>query len=291
MLDDDTPGPMRPAHASDRSGQKGLWCWLLFRALLRGSRDTDVVGAQGQAGPPAACCDQSISRAGFPPPRSSRTRTPCRPDLTASPGPRSTSPQCGGVPGDGDAGASGPNDRGRRGDEVFISCRHWSAPAVRRVPGRDRVAAALPAVPPGRVRGHAPRRTVRHLLGRRRPRRRPHHVRWQITEQIYRKARAAQMQGRHAEYRSKPKTRAGEDRVVDLDAISTKVLRTWQKTQAAERDAWGSDYAEPADVGESELGAKQPERFAGSARDPEVRSPTIPQQIARPTTSIDQIDP
>ena len=56
------------------------------------------------------------------------------------------------------------------------------------------------------------------------------------------------MQGRHAEYRSKPKTRAGEDRVVDLDAISTKVLRTWKKTQAAERDAWGSDYAEPVDV-------------------------------------------
>jgi integrase len=37
-------------------------------------------------------------------------------------------------------------------------------------------------------------------------------VRWQITEQNYRKARAAEKQGRHGEYRSKPKTRADEDR-------------------------------------------------------------------------------
>ncbi len=51
-------------------------------------------------------------------------------------------------------------------------------------------------------------------------------VRWQITDQNYRNARAR----REAEasppvYRTKPKTRAGEDRIVDLDAVSTEVLR------------------------------------------------------------------
>lgn len=73
-------------------------------------------------------------------------------------------------------------------------------------------------------------------------------VRWQITEQGYRRAKAAEKQGRHGEYRSKPKTRAGEDRVVDLDAFSVTVLRAWHASQSAEREEWGSAYAEPADV-------------------------------------------
>jgi len=73
-------------------------------------------------------------------------------------------------------------------------------------------------------------------------------VSWQITEQGYRKARAAEKQGRHGEYRSKPKTRAGEDRIVDLDAISIKVLRTWRSRQAAERKEWGDEYADPTDA-------------------------------------------
>ncbi len=73
-------------------------------------------------------------------------------------------------------------------------------------------------------------------------------VSWQITEQGYRKARAAEKQGRHGEYRSKPKTRAGEDRIVDLDAISIKVLRAWRNEQAKERDAWGNEYADPTDA-------------------------------------------
>jgi integrase len=73
-------------------------------------------------------------------------------------------------------------------------------------------------------------------------------VRWQITEQGYRKGKAAEKQGRHGEYRSKPKTRAGEDRVVDLDSVSTAVLRAWRREQAKEREAWGSEYADPTDV-------------------------------------------
>lgn len=73
-------------------------------------------------------------------------------------------------------------------------------------------------------------------------------VRWQITEQNYRKAQAAKKEGRHTEYRSKPKTRAGEDRVVDLDAISIKVLQRWRRAQTTEREAWGSDYADPVDA-------------------------------------------
>jgi integrase len=72
-------------------------------------------------------------------------------------------------------------------------------------------------------------------------------VRWQITEQNYRKAIAAQKHGRPAKYRTKPKTRAGEDRIVDLDAVSTEVLRAWQKQQQQERDEWGTDYHHPHD--------------------------------------------
>lgn len=72
-------------------------------------------------------------------------------------------------------------------------------------------------------------------------------VRWQITEQSYRRARAAEKHGERGRYRTKPKTRAGEDRVVDLDAVSVKVLKVWRKSQAAEREEWGSAYADPVD--------------------------------------------
>ncbi len=51
-------------------------------------------------------------------------------------------------------------------------------------------------------------------------------VRLQIAEQGCRKAKAPEKDGWHGEYRSKPKTRAGEDRVVELDAVSTGLLRT-----------------------------------------------------------------
>jgi integrase len=73
-------------------------------------------------------------------------------------------------------------------------------------------------------------------------------VRWQITDKSYRVARAAEKQGKIGKYRTKPKTQAGEDRVVDLDAISVGVLRAWRKQQAAERLEWGSAYASPADA-------------------------------------------
>jgi integrase len=71
-------------------------------------------------------------------------------------------------------------------------------------------------------------------------------VRWQITDKRYRAARAAEARGEHGNYRTKPKTRAGEDRVVDLDAISVEVLRTWRTVQDSERDEWASAYHDPA---------------------------------------------
>jgi integrase len=72
-------------------------------------------------------------------------------------------------------------------------------------------------------------------------------VRWQITGTDYQRARAAERAGRPGRYRSKPKTQAGEDRVVDLDAASIKVLKTWRKAQMAERLAWGTAYMDPVD--------------------------------------------
>ena len=72
-------------------------------------------------------------------------------------------------------------------------------------------------------------------------------VRWQITDKRYWKARAAEREGKPGRYRSKPKTRAGEDRVVDIDAISVTVLRAWRERQAAERGDWGSAYVDPVD--------------------------------------------
>ncbi len=72
-------------------------------------------------------------------------------------------------------------------------------------------------------------------------------VRWQISEKSYRAARAAEKQGRVGKYRTKPKTQAGEDRVVDLDTVSVAVLRAWRTQQAAERLAWGPAYVNPID--------------------------------------------
>ncbi len=69
-------------------------------------------------------------------------------------------------------------------------------------------------------------------------------VRWQITDKSYRAAIAAEKRGERGRYRTKPKTRAGEDRVVDLDALSVKVLRDWRKTQFAERQEWASAYVD-----------------------------------------------
>jgi integrase len=68
-------------------------------------------------------------------------------------------------------------------------------------------------------------------------------VRWQITEQSYRRAIAEEKQGKRAECRTKPKTRAGEDRIVDLDTISTEVLKSWRAVQQREKEEWGAAYS------------------------------------------------
>lgn len=49
-------------------------------------------------------------------------------------------------------------------------------------------------------------------------------VRWQITQHSYSAARKAEQEGRPGRYRTKPKTLAGEDRIVDLDAATVHVL-------------------------------------------------------------------
>ena len=70
-------------------------------------------------------------------------------------------------------------------------------------------------------------------------------VGWQITARAHRTARAAHKTGILRDYRSKPKTRAGENRTVDLDTVTIHVLRAWRTTQAAERQRWGTAYANP----------------------------------------------
>jgi integrase len=72
-------------------------------------------------------------------------------------------------------------------------------------------------------------------------------VRWQITAKNYRLARQAEKRGERGKFRTKPKTRAGEDRVVDLDADSVKVLAAWQVEQDKEAQDWGSAYVNIAD--------------------------------------------
>ncbi|MFC0532831.1 tyrosine-type recombinase/integrase [Phytohabitans kaempferiae] len=74
-------------------------------------------------------------------------------------------------------------------------------------------------------------------------------VAWQITDKSYRNARRAEKEGKRGRYRSKPKTRAGEDRIVDLDDVSVNVLREWRETQDRERREWGKAYATPPDEG------------------------------------------
>jgi integrase len=72
-------------------------------------------------------------------------------------------------------------------------------------------------------------------------------VRWQITAKNYRLARQAEKRGERGRYRTKPKTRAGEDRVVDLDADSVKVLVAWRAEQEKEAQGWGYAYVNVAD--------------------------------------------
>jgi integrase len=72
-------------------------------------------------------------------------------------------------------------------------------------------------------------------------------VRWQITDKDYREARRAEKRGEEGRYRSKPKTRAGEDRPVDLDAESVEALATWRAKQQKEAEDWGDSYINLAD--------------------------------------------
>lgn len=72
-------------------------------------------------------------------------------------------------------------------------------------------------------------------------------VRWQITDKNYREARRAEKRGEPGRYRTKPKTRAGEDRPVDLDAASVAVLAAWRARQQKEAEDWGTSYINVAD--------------------------------------------
>ncbi len=72
-------------------------------------------------------------------------------------------------------------------------------------------------------------------------------VRWQITTKSYQSARAAERRGERGRYRTKPKTRAGEDRIVDLDAGLVAVLAAWQQRQQQEIAEWGPAYANLTD--------------------------------------------
>jgi len=70
-------------------------------------------------------------------------------------------------------------------------------------------------------------------------------VRWQLTNVSYRKARLAIQRGERPVYRTKPKTRDGEERPVDLDPDTVEVLRRWRKQQLEEETAWGDEYDNP----------------------------------------------
>jgi integrase len=67
-------------------------------------------------------------------------------------------------------------------------------------------------------------------------------VRWQITNVTYQKARRALREGRTPVYLTPPKTRDGDQRIVDLDRETVQVLRTLRKQQLEEKEEWGRAY-------------------------------------------------
>jgi len=67
-------------------------------------------------------------------------------------------------------------------------------------------------------------------------------VRWQITNVSYQKARRALNEGQTPVYLTPPKTRDGDQRIVDLDSGTVQVLRTWRKQQLEEQHEWGKAY-------------------------------------------------
>lgn len=67
-------------------------------------------------------------------------------------------------------------------------------------------------------------------------------IAWQITDLNYRKARAAEKQGKPTTYRVRPKTADSEDRTIDVDAATIAALRTWRRQQVKERLALGRAY-------------------------------------------------
>jgi integrase len=67
----------------------------------------------------------------------------------------------------------------------------------------------------------------------------------QITGPSYRKARAAEKRGQPGKYLTRIKTSDGEARIVDLDTLTTDVLKLWRRKQIAERLAWGPAWSNP----------------------------------------------
>ena len=67
-------------------------------------------------------------------------------------------------------------------------------------------------------------------------------IAWQITDLGYRKARAAEKEGKRVTYRSRPKTADGDDRTIDIDTATIAVLKTWRRKQIKERLALGRAY-------------------------------------------------
>lgn len=73
-------------------------------------------------------------------------------------------------------------------------------------------------------------------------------VRWQITGVSYAASRRAIKQGNAPKFRTRPKTRDGEERIIDLDPGSVDVLRAWRKRQYEERELWGDAYDDTDDL-------------------------------------------
>jgi len=67
-------------------------------------------------------------------------------------------------------------------------------------------------------------------------------VRWQITIVSYRKARQALNAGQAPVYLIPPKTKDGDQRIVDLDKQTVELLRIWRRRQLQEQQDWGEAY-------------------------------------------------
>jgi integrase len=73
-------------------------------------------------------------------------------------------------------------------------------------------------------------------------------VRWQITNVSYRKGRKAIADGAQPSYRTRPKTRDGEERVIYFDDGTAEVLRQRKKEQEDDAARLGDAYDNPDDL-------------------------------------------